>query len=141
MQRLGFLERHMISAKNLYCSFELLLGVFVFPFSCRDDCLRPRDFAGQPTPVLPISEYLAATSEVRVRSIRVVHLSIYFGKERSRMQFSWNVLFRFLDRDSSESLGSREVAKNPSNPDKKRLLYLLLIAASGSPRHFQFSGY
>ena len=137
MQRLGFLEWHMISAKNLYCFFELRFGVVVFRFRRRDDRLRPRHFAGQPAPVLSISEYLAAAGEVRVRFLRVARFSMYSGKERSRSRSSsWNVPFRFLDRDLSQSLGFLEITKLPSNPGKKRRL---LIAASGSPRQFEFS--
>jgi hypothetical protein len=70
----------MISAKDLYRFLEPRLGVIVFLFSRRDDCLRPLNFAGQPTPVLPISEYLAATTEMRISSLRVASLSVDFGE-------------------------------------------------------------
>ena len=80
MQRLGFLEWHMISAKNLYCFFELPLGLFVFSLSRCDDSLCPRDVPEKPAPVLPISEYLAATIEMLVRSLRVAILRMNFCK-------------------------------------------------------------
>jgi hypothetical protein len=80
MQRLGFLEWYKIAAKNPYRFFELPFGIVVFPFSRRDHSLGPLNFAGQPTPVLSISKFLAATSEERVRSLGVANLRIYFGK-------------------------------------------------------------
>src|SRR5271167_522847 len=39
VQGFSFLEWNMISTKNPYSFFELRLGIFVFPFSRRDDCL------------------------------------------------------------------------------------------------------
>jgi hypothetical protein len=70
----------MIAPQNLYCFFELRFGVVVFPLSRRDDSFRPHHLASQPTPILSISPYLAATSEERVRSPGVANLRIYFGK-------------------------------------------------------------
>ena len=47
----SFLEWHMISAKNLYCFFELRFGAFVFTCSRRDDRLRSHYETSKPAPI------------------------------------------------------------------------------------------
>src|SRR5580704_6766727 len=56
------------------------------------------------------------------------------------MQLARNVRVA-LDRDSSESFGSSEVAKNPSYRGKMTRPFPYLIAPSASPRFFEFSAY
>ena len=77
VQSFSFLEWHMISAKNLYCFFELRFAAFVFTCSRRDYCFRSHYETSKPAPIFSQLTGFAASYQLALGRIEMTHLYTY----------------------------------------------------------------